>query len=330
MLPDTDQRGAAARHSHSRGSRQRQGSLLALLLRRADNGRHMKLPLAVLDGRSKVALLAAATVTIVAVGALERMAPSGVSLAPFYFLPVLLAAWWLDAWSAFVVSLLASFVWLAGSMSVADAGSPATWINLAVRLAALVLLSFVTGALRHHVDAARTDASTGLLNEAGFRERASAEAYRARRYERTLTVACIEVDGFRALTSRFGRATGEAVVRSMAHTLAGRIRASDVLAHLGADRFALLLPETAAESARIALEQFHVRLTEAVSHSRWPVTLSLGAATFEVAPESADALLLRADDCLRAARAEGPGRLRHEVVAKEPPAEATAEVSSGA
>lgn len=290
----------------------------------------MKIPLGVLGGRSTVALLAMATATIVAVGALERMAPAGVSLAPFYFLPVLLAAWWLDVWSAFVVSVLAAVVWLAGGMGSSDAGSLVTWLNLAVRLAALLLVVFVTRSLRQHVEAARTDPSTGLLNESGFHERALAEAYRARRYGRTLTVACIEVDGFRSLTGRFGRAAGHAIVRSMAQTLASRIRASDVLAHLDTDRFALLLPETAADSARIALEQFHARLTEAVSRSRWPVTLSLGAATFAKAPERTAALIDRADECLARARTEGPGRLHHEVIPAEPAPEASTGVSSGA
>lgn len=312
--------------------REKEDKALALPSQRLprQNELFMKLPLGVLGGRAKVALLAASTVTIVVVGALERLAPPGVSLAPFYFLPVLLAAWWLDTWSAVIVSVLASFVWLAGSMGMGETQSLATWLNLAVRLAALILVSCAIQALRHHAEAVRTDAATGLVNEAGFLERARAEAYRARRYHRTLTVACIEVDGFRALTLRFGRAAGEALVRSMAQTLAGRIRASDTLAHLGSDRFVLLLPETAADSAGIALEQFHARLTQAVSHSRWPVTLSLGAATFIDAPESAEALILRADQCLRVARAEGPGRLHHEVVASDPPPEPRTEVSSGA
>jgi diguanylate cyclase (GGDEF)-like protein len=211
-----------------------------------------------------------------------------------------------------------------------DASAPAAWMNLAVRLVALVLVALGVGALRRHEEATRTDTSTGLLNEEGFRERTLSEAYRARRYGRTLTVACIEVDGFRALTSRFGHAAGEALVRSMAHTLAGRIRASDVLAHLGADRFALLLPETAADAARIALDQFQGRLDEALTHSRWPVTFSVGAATFVSAPETAQTLVDRALACLRTARETGPGHLHHEVIEKPAPPQAPEPASQGA
>ena len=88
---------------------------------------------------------------------------------------------------------------------------------------------------------AEEDPLTGLANRRGFeRELARTLSY-VQRYTATAALFYIDLDGFKAINDRRGHAAGDAVLRAVAATLVGHVRASDRVARLGGDELALML-----------------------------------------------------------------------------------------
>jgi diguanylate cyclase (GGDEF)-like protein len=67
-----------------------------------------------------------------------------------------------------------------------------------------------------------------------------------------MTLAYIDCDDFKRVNDRHGHAAGDQLLVDVAHTLMRSIRKTDVVARIGGDEFALLLPETEArETSRV-------------------------------------------------------------------------------
>src|SRR5262249_44704853 len=155
---------------------------------------------------------------------------------------------------------------------------------------------------------------TGLLNRHGFLEAGAREIACGARTGRPLTVALVDVDGFKEVNDVRGHAGGDDLLVALAAALRGATRAVDVCARLGGDEFAVLLPETEAASVDAVLDRVRQVLGQAAVESRSPVTVSMGAATFERPPANVDEMLRVADRMLREVKAAGRNHLRHERV----------------
>ena len=98
---------------------------------------------------------------------------------------------------------------------------------------------------RARLDAeAATDALTGLPNHRAFRERLAEEVARAQRHDRPLTVALVDVDGFRDLNDRAGLDAADEVLVEIGSLLRGAMREEDVLARMGADEYGVIFVES--------------------------------------------------------------------------------------
>ncbi|MBF0125119.1 MAG: GGDEF domain-containing protein [Magnetococcales bacterium] len=99
-------------------------------------------------------------------------------------------------------------------------------------------------------DQARRDALTGLVNRRVFEERAEHEIANAQRYKHSLVMAALDLDHFKSINDGMGHAEGDEVLRQVSHVLLDGVRDSDILARIGGDEFALLLPNTTLTSAQ--------------------------------------------------------------------------------
>jgi diguanylate cyclase (GGDEF)-like protein len=196
--------------------------------------------------------------------------------------------------------------------------------NGTVRFGMLVLTSSLVArlhaaVLREHL-LARTDPLTGAANGRTFYETVQMECERARRASRHISLAYFDVDDFKLLNDRYGHATGDAALLQIVKTIHMHLRSSDVLARIGGDEFALLMPETAADGAVTLLTRLHGALVHEMTKNGWPVSLSVGAITLRRMVEDVDRLIQRVDSLMYRAKQKGKGRLEHEsldVVASE-------------
>jgi two-component system cell cycle response regulator len=176
----------------------------------------------------------------------------------------------------------------------------------------------VRSALRmHHLvqmlaKRARIDGLTGLWNRAYFDKRWMDEVAAAVRHARPLTLAMLDVDHFKSINDQHGHPTGDVVLQGLAKILLRESRQEDVACRYGGEEFALIMPDTAPESALVVCE----RIARAVREARWPglgsnrVTVSTGLVGSARALETtASDWLHAADQLLYRAKSEGRDRI---------------------
>lgn len=197
----------------------------------------------------------------------------------------------------------------------APAAAPGALSQLGLCLAALALVATSRGAVRHHQGLARTDPLTGLNNRRAFFELGAAELQRLGRQRLPVTVVYVDCDHFKEVNDSRGHAAGDRLLGEVAQALAGAVRRTDLLARLGGDEFAVLLPGASADDARRAVESLRGRLALAMRAGGWPVTFSLGVATWDAAPATVGAALELADVLLYEAKRAGRDAARFVEVA---------------
>ncbi len=133
-------------------------------------------------------------------------------------------------------------------------------------------------ALRARAD---TDPVTGLATLDRFRNQLDIEAARARRHERPLAVAVLDVDDFRAACARHGHAAGDEVLRTVARVLVESTRSHDVTCRGAGDEFAVLMPETDLEGAAACCERMLRALESTPAGVLSSVSLSAGIAAYD-------------------------------------------------
>lgn len=154
----------------------------------------------------------------------------------------------------------------------------------------------------------RSDPLTGLQTTSQLHDRLAPEIDRARRHGRPLTVAVLDLDGFRALNFHHGRTVGDRVLVAVAGVLAQGTRSSDLVARCGDDEFAIAMPEATEDDAVQALERVFSDL-EALRVDGVEGTLaSVGVARWERGMD-ADRLVATAARRVDVARANGGGRV---------------------
>jgi diguanylate cyclase (GGDEF)-like protein/PAS domain S-box-containing protein len=138
-----------------------------------------------------------------------------------------------------------------------------------------------------------TDPLTGLGNYGRLREVLGAEINRFGRTGRPFAVLLLDLDGLKEINDRYGHLVGSRALCRLGDVLRTYCRVIDTAARYGGDEFALVLPETTAESARVVAARIRERM--ATDSERPPLSVSVGAADFPNSGETVEALLSAAD-----------------------------------
>lgn len=188
------------------------------------------------------------------------------------------------------------------------------WNDL-IELLFLLIMSILFSALRKNLDTekklASRDPLTGAMNRRSFFDLAEYEVKRSHRYGLPFTVAYIDLDNFKGINDRFGHRIGDQLLVTVVSTFLANIRSTDILARFGGDEFVILLPETSADAAVTFLEKMHSHLDLVMKQNEWPVSFSIGAATYPKAPATADEAIHMADELMYQVKNSGKSRMLH-------------------
>lgn len=164
---------------------------------------------------------------------------------------------------------------------------------------------------------ALTDALTGIANRKHFDQKLRAETAAAAGGE-PLCLLMADIDFFKRFNDTHGHPIGDQVLKLVARTLTETLKGRDTPARFGGEEFAVLLPQTALESAVIVAEQIRVRVASRVVKRRdtqqqlGAITLSIGVTQYRPGDSMAD-LVQRADEALYAAKGAGRNRVHVQV-----------------
>jgi diguanylate cyclase (GGDEF)-like protein len=161
----------------------------------------------------------------------------------------------------------------------------------------------------------RSDPLTGLANRRHFDDLKEIEFRRAQRLGHPMVVLMCDVDFFKRYNDAYGHAQGDKCLQQVAGALKDNFaRAGEVVARIGGEEFAVLLPGSDMASARVAAERLRRRMAElALPHGESPVgavTLSIGLAQYDATTmDQFDQLLHQADQALYRAKSQGRDRI---------------------
>ena len=158
------------------------------------------------------------------------------------------------------------------------------------------------------------DALTGLFSRRRFQEELDREVSRARRHGRPGALLLLDLDGFKQVNDTLGHAAGDELLTRIGEALRSILRDSDVLARIGGDEFALILPDTDVAAARVVGEKLveAVRASGSVSAGGRSagVTVSVGITPVSGGPELDVAkLLIESDLAMYHAKESGKNRV---------------------
>jgi diguanylate cyclase (GGDEF)-like protein len=262
----------------------------------------------------RLALLCASSALIVLVAYLHIMTGVNYEFYVFFAPPVVLVAWFLGQGAGFGVAIIAVSAWfVADRVLYHQAGLLPIIFNTASRLlvycVSIWLLAQLRIVLEREKRLAGQDGLTRLPNRRAFYERGRQALSQAQRDASPITAAFIDLDKFKQVNDEQGHETGDALLVCVAAVLGARLRSSDIVARLGGDEFALLLPGMDGANSSSYIEDLRQRLLSKMSERRWPVTFSIGVASYARAPSDLKALLAEADSLMYEAKKGGRDRI---------------------
>jgi diguanylate cyclase (GGDEF)-like protein/PAS domain S-box-containing protein len=156
--------------------------------------------------------------------------------------------------------------------------------------------------LRH---LAEHDSLTGLHNRRLLERELAMQVARCRRYGEQAALLVLDLDGFKLVNDTYGHKAGDELLKALAVELARRLRGTDMVARIGGDELAVLLPGTDAAAGR----KVAANLEEAVAGChvdadgrRVATTASVGVAAIDRESAGAEAVLMDADRAMYAAK----------------------------
>ena len=160
-----------------------------------------------------------------------------------------------------------------------------------------------------------SDQLTGLLNRRGFNEQAAKAYATAERTGRPVSVVMTDIDRFKYINDEHGHAVGDEALVQFAATLKRMRRAEDIVARVGGEEFALVLPGTNLPDANQIAEELCARIEAAGLHingRRLQLTASFGVATISSKDSCLTDVIVRADRALYCSKRAGRNRVNLE------------------
>ncbi len=235
------------------------------------------------------------------------------SFSIFYLIPIFLFTWTINGNIGIAVACISAGIWLTIEVISGPQylNSFIYFWNAIIRLGFFLLPVLLVRNLEQEKKHARTDFLTGALNTRSFHYMAQREIDRSSRYQHPFTVAFIDIDNFKTINDTFGHTFGDTVLRSISQNIQRNLRKTDIIARVGGDEFAILLPETDEETARAVIAKIQHKLMEEMLENQWSITYSIGVITLNDPKLTVDEILGFADKMMYAVKNHGKNDIKY-------------------
>lgn len=161
---------------------------------------------------------------------------------------------------------------------------------------------------------ANTDYLTNLYNRRYFIEQAEREFTRSQRHDLPLALLSIDIDHFKRLNDNYGHPFGDKILIDISELLLQGTRREDVVARIGGEEFAIMLPNTTQEKGILLAERIQKSLQNhnfSATSDDLKVTVSIGITVLSGTDSCFDELLLRVDKALYKAKNKGRNQVMY-------------------
>ncbi|MCI4405836.1 MAG: diguanylate cyclase [Sulfuricurvum sp.] len=152
------------------------------------------------------------------------------------------------------------------------------------------------------------DYLTGLYNRRKFEEFLTYEVKRSVRHRHKFTILMIDLDNFKYINDTYGHASGDLVLKEVTKIFSSNLRNVDILARIGGDEFAVILPETPYENGHAVVEKLRASLEAtpiSLMYDQVSLTASFGIAEYPEQGENIESLLAGSDLAMYKAKRAG-------------------------
>lgn len=249
---------------------------------------------------------------LVGVAVVDYYTGAELSFSLFYLIPI---AFFSFAFSASVgtgVAFISAAIWLlVDVLTVPHSDSFAYLWNTIIRLGFFLLPAIMLKSLEQERIHARTDYLTGAINNRYFNEILEREVQRSLRYKHPFTIAFIDLDNFKVINDTFGHTFGDKMLKTIAGNMENYLRKTDIVSRISGDEFAVLLPETGSDEAKIAISNLFHKINNEMQVKKWPVTFSVGVLTSTAPNVSADKILKAVDKLMYIVKNNGKNNIKY-------------------
>ena len=270
--------------------------------------------------RSKVLVFCGGCLTAAGIGTVHYLTGPELTLSLFYLLPIMLVTWYVGPWTGVVMAFGCAGFWLLADLTVIDTIKRPVIpiVNETFRLLVFLIIVWITTtlhkALLKQKVLANIDPLTRISNRRSFFDLAERELKRARRFNYPLSVLYMDLDNFKGVNDDLGHHVGDELLCLVAQHIQRHIREIDILARLGGDEFCVLLVDSTPIASQIVSRKLQLSISELMRSKNWPVTVSIGAATFISFPGGVSEMIAAADQLMYAAKKDRQQNIIHKII----------------